>query len=236
MGIGDQISDELANFNAQELLDKLLATGRDYVAQGQALAEEKLNIPESGAEREVMLAGLKKGAVASAVLLGLLGTKGGRKLTGTAIKLGGLAALGTAAYKGYQKWQGDSPDAQAIHEAASETAEQRGLLIIQTMVAAANADGKVDDDEQRSIKHQLLEMHLPGELAMQLENIIDSPLSAQELAQLVADKATAAEVYIAARLLVDNDSSPSEKLFLEDLVSALGIDDEFKASLDSQVA
>jgi len=236
MSLGDQLKDELANFDAKELLDKLLVRGRDYAEQGQAIAEEKLNIPESGAEREVMLDGLKKGALASAVLLGLLGTKGGRKLTGTAMRLGGIAALGTAAYKGYQKWQGGTQNVTPIHEIAADEAEQRGLLIIQTLVAAANADGKVDDDEQRRIKHELLEMHLPGELAMQLENIIDSPLSAQELASLVTDKATAAEVYIAARLLVDDDSSPSEKVFLEGLVSALDIDKEFKASLDSQVA
>lgn len=236
MGIGDQLGDQLANFNAQELLDKLLAKGRDYAEQGQALAEEKLDIPEGGAEREVMLDGLKKGALASAVLVGLLGTKGGRKLTGTAIKLGGLAALGTAAFKGYQKWQGGEQSGESIHEVVSDVAEQRGLLIIQTMVAAANADGKVDDEEQRRLKHELLEMHLPGELAMQLENIIDSPLSAQEVAQLVTDQTMAAEVYLAARLLVDNESSTAETMFLDDLVSSLGIDKDFRGSLDTQIA
>lgn len=236
MGIGDQISEQLADFNAKELLDKLLAQGRDYAEQGQAMAGEKLNIPDSGPEREMMLDGLKKGALASAVLVGLLGTKGGRKLTGTALKLGGLAALGTAAYKGYQQWQGGKQGAQPVHEIAAESAEQRGLLIIQAMVAAANADGKVDDDEQRSIKHKLLEMHLPGELAMQLENIIDSPLSAQETAQLVTGPAIAAEVYLAARLLIGDDSSATEKLFLDDLVASMSMEKELRGALDAQIA
>lgn len=236
MGIGDQISEQLADFNAKELLDKLLAQGRDYAEQGQAMAEEKLNIPENGPEREVMLDGLKKGALASAVLVGLLGTRGGRKLTGTALKLGGLAALGTAAYKGYQQWRGGQQSAQPVHEIAADSADDRGLLIIQAMVAAANADGKVDDDEQRSIKHKVLEMHLPGELAMQLENIIDSPLSAQEMAQLVTDEAIAAEVYLAARLLIGDNSSPAEKLFLDELVASMSMEKDFRGALDAQIA
>jgi len=220
----------------EQLLEGLLATGKEYAEKGQEFAEEKLNIPESGDEREVMLDGLKKGAIASAVLLGLLGTNGGRKLTGTAIKLGGLAALGTAAYRGYQNWQGSKDVVDPVKDLSAGEAEQRGLLLIQTMVAAANADGKVDDAEQQKIKHELLEMHLPGELAMQLENIIDSPLSAHELANLVSNRAVASEVYVAARLLIDVNSSACERAFLDDLAAALGITDDLKAALEKEVA
>ena len=84
--------------NLEQLLESLLEKGRQYAEKGQEVAEQKLNIPSEGPEREIMLDGLKKGAIASAVLVGLLGTKGGRSLTGTAIKLGGLAAIGAAAF------------------------------------------------------------------------------------------------------------------------------------------
>ena len=223
-------------FDPKELLDKLLKVGKEYVEKGQTIAEEKLNIPESGEEREVMLDGLKKGALASALLVGLLGTKGGRSLTGSALKIGGLAALGTAAFKGYQNWKATGEVLPSVHELDGSAGEGRGLLLIQAMVAAANADGRIDDSEQRKIKHQILEMSLPGELAITLENIIDSPLSAQELAQLVDDQATASEVYLATRLLIDDDSSAAEKTYRDSLVQALGLSVELVTSLEAQVA
>jgi uncharacterized membrane protein YebE (DUF533 family) len=100
------------------------------------------------------------------------------------------------------------------------------------MVAAANADGKVDDDEQNTIKHEILEMHLADDLAQSLERIIDNPLTAIELAALAEGDVMSSEVYFAARLLIDQQSSPAEKVFLEDLVAALGLDHELRAELD----
>lgn len=223
-------------FDPQELLDKLLNAGKEYMQKGQTLAEEKLNIPEGGEEREVMLDGLKKGALASALLVGLLGTNGGRSLTGSALKIGGLAALGTAAYKGYQNWQATGDAFTPVHELKNSDGEERGLLLIEAMVAAASADGRIDDDEQSKIKHQILEMSLPGEMAVMLENIIDSPLSAQELAQKVNGQAEASEVYLATRILIDDDSSIKEKMYRDSLVAALGLPNELVASLDAEVA
>jgi uncharacterized membrane protein YebE (DUF533 family) len=236
----------LDDFDPRAVLEQLLNTSKQYAEKGQAIAEEQLNIPESGQEREVMLDGLKKGALASAVLLGLLGTSGGRSLTKTAIKVGGLAALGTAAYKGYQNWQrtGDVMDSgnvakqaeMPIHELSKGDSESRGLLLIEAMVAAANADGRIDSHEQQAIKHQILEMHLPGEMAMVLENIIDLPITAGELAQKVTNRAEAAEVYVATRLLIGTEATGQEKQFLETLVSSLSMAPELVNSLEAEIA
>lgn len=231
----------LNDFDPRAVLEQLLNTGKQYAEKGQAMAEEQLNIPEGGAEREKMLDGLKKGAIASAVLLGLFGTSGGRKLTKTAIKVGGLAALGTAAYKGYQNWQstGDVMDSgntkASIHQLQNNAAEGRGLLLIESMVAAANADGRVDSQEQQAIKHQILEMHLEGEMAMVLENIIDSPLTAGELAQKISNQAEAAEVYVALRLLIGANAVGSEKQFLDSFVNAASMPPELLSSLEAQI-
>lgn len=232
----------LDDFDPRAVLEQLLNKGKQYAEKGQAMAEEQLNIPEDGEEREVMLDGLKKGALASAVLLGLFGTSGGRKLTSTAIKIGGLAALGTVAYNGYQNWQKssdvmDSDHNQGpVHELGKSQAEGRGLLLIEAMVAAANADGRIDSQEQQAIKHQILEMHLPGEMAMVLENIIDSPHTAGELAQKVTSQSEAAEVYVATRLLIGSDAKGSEKLYLESLLRGLSMSPELVGSLESQIA
>ena len=48
----------------EQLLENLLATGKEYAEKGQSVVEEKLNIPSEGEEREIMLDGLKKGAIA----------------------------------------------------------------------------------------------------------------------------------------------------------------------------
>lgn len=230
------------SFDPSAMLDQLLNTGKKYMQKGQYMAEHQLNIPQEGDAREAMLDGLKKGAIASAVLLGLFGTSGGRTLTKNVIKIGGLAALGTAAYKGYQNWQktghvmpGEDKIAP-IHELTDHQAEGRGLLLIEAMVAAANADGRIDSQEQQAIKHQVLEMHLDGEMAMVLENIIDAPLSAAEVAQKVSNPTEAAEVYIATRLLIGPDAQGMEKQFLDSLVAALALQPDLVHHLESEIA
>ncbi len=227
--------------SVRRLLDQLLGMGQEYLEKGQELAEQKLDIPESGEQREVMLDGLKKGAIASAVLVALLGTKGGRKLTGTALKLGSIAALGTAAYQGYQHWQ-QSQDSQtedmssAVHELDHDAAQLRARLLINAMISAANADGKIDDQEQQQIKHQILQMHLPESMAGDLEPMLDGPLDLQTLAAQVSDLEVASEVYLASRLLIGAQSSVSEKLYLEQLSESLSLPDDLIDSLEKQIA
>ena len=47
---------------------------------------------------------LGKGAIAGG-LLGVLLTRGGRRMLGTGVKIGGLAAIGGLAYKAYEDWK-----------------------------------------------------------------------------------------------------------------------------------
>src|SRR5690554_627575 len=63
------------------------------------------------------LKGAGGGALAGGLAALLLGTKSGRKLGGTALKLGGIAAVGALAYKAYSDWQASKQPAQP-HDAA----------------------------------------------------------------------------------------------------------------------
>ncbi|MGB5833368.1 MAG: DUF533 domain-containing protein, partial [Thiohalocapsa sp.] len=63
----------------KDMLDQMLAAGRDVAAQGQANAEQKVNVPAEGPERDAALSNLGKGALAGGVLALLLGTGAGRK-------------------------------------------------------------------------------------------------------------------------------------------------------------
>ena len=91
--------------DVRALFDQLLQSGRELASKGQSLAEQKLNIPSGGPEREAALASMGKGATIAGVAALLLGTSAGRGLTGVAVKLGSLAAVGGLAYKAYRDWQ-----------------------------------------------------------------------------------------------------------------------------------
>lgn len=104
----------------QSFLDDLIKTGREYAEQGQKIAEEKLNISEDGDTREATLDGMKKGAITAGVLAILLGTRSGRKLTGSAIKIGSLAAVGGIAWKTWQKWADEQANSSAEGSAKTQ--------------------------------------------------------------------------------------------------------------------
>lgn len=228
--------------DSKELLEKLLNACKDLAEKGkekgQTLAENTLNIPESGEAREQMLDGLKKGALATAVVVGLLGTKGGRSLTGKAMKIGGLAALGTAAFKGYKRWQASNIETAPapIHELNGAAQQERALLMITAMVAAANADGKIDDEESAKLKHEILNLNLPQNLFETVTAIIESPLTAKQLAEKVNNIEESSEVYLAVRIFIDGESSSKEVAFLTDLVTELEMDQDLILELDKQIS
>jgi len=220
--------------NPQELLETLLTASKDLAKQGKSYAEKALDIPEEGVERDKKIEGLKKGAIASAVLFGLLGTKGGRSITGKAIKIGSIAALGTAAYKGYQHWQSQR-EGVSVNELDETDAQDRALLIISAMVSAANADGKLDDEESTLLKNKILDMNLSEQLLNEIKDIAEKPMTASQLCGLVSDDVAASEVYLATRMFIDEQSSEVEKAFLDELIKGLGLSAELITELESQI-
>jgi len=74
--------------NAQSILDMLLNSGKELAQKGKELADKNEKIPEEGPERDALLKGLGAGAAAAGALALLLGTDAGRKIAGTALKVG----------------------------------------------------------------------------------------------------------------------------------------------------
>lgn len=105
--------------SAKNLLDHLFQSGKNLLQQGRQMAETGLNVPASGPERDASLSNLKKGALVGGVLALLLGTKTGRRVGKSGLKLGALAALGTLGYQAYQKWQAQRSGAAIGGNAAS---------------------------------------------------------------------------------------------------------------------
>ena len=221
-------------FKPLELLEKVLSASKEIAEQGKSYAEGALNIPDGGEERKNKIDGLKKGALATAVLFGLLGTKGGRSMTGKAIKIGGIAALGTAAYKGYQYWRSNR-GGLTVNELTGIEAQDRAFLLISAMVSAAYADGKLDDDESVLLKREILDMNLSQGLFKQVSELVDNPLTVEQLCAQVGDDAAASEVYLAARMFVDDESSAIELAYLKELVSGLELNSNLVSILDDQL-
>ena len=142
---------------AQSLLDQLLKTGLGAVNQARGAVQ--------GARDRGDLDKYAKGAAAGGVLALLLGTRGGRRIGGSALKIGSMAALGMLAWKTYQDWQTQqAPAAPAATAGAPASAaaalpapqdEAHGRVLLKAMIAAAKSDGHLDDRERGMVEAEL---------------------------------------------------------------------------------
>jgi uncharacterized membrane protein YebE (DUF533 family) len=172
----------------------------------------------------------------------LLGTRTGRSVIGGAAKLGALALISGLAYKAYQNYQQGKPMISGAtpveaapqgsgFEAAAATNEDAALYI-QTMIAAAAADGRLDADEQRRIMGGLTQAGAGAEAEQFLANTFNRPPTVAQIADAVSSPEQAVQVYTAARIAIDPDTT-GEKQFLTGLAQALGIDAKLAQHIDA---
>jgi uncharacterized membrane protein YebE (DUF533 family) len=219
----------------QQIADLLLKSGQELAKKGQSMAEQQLQLPPAGPEREAMLQTLGKSAAAGGLLAVLLGTGVGRKLTGSALKLGSLAALGTVAYNAYQKWQGQAGGAgKPVDQLTGPEAATRSLALLKAMVAAAKADGHIDDSERARIEGQLDTLALDPETLAFFKAELAKPLDIKAVAALADSPAAAAEIYLTSLVVVD-EQSEAERTYLKNLAAELKLAPELVAAIESQV-
>jgi uncharacterized membrane protein YebE (DUF533 family) len=172
----------------------------------------------------------------------LLGTRTGRSVAGSAIKLGGLAVIGGLAYRAYQNYQqGQAAPAagkpQALLAApkgsgfeADAVSNDQAMAYIRAMIAAAAADGRIDEAERASIVGNLKQGGIGSEAEAFLKKELQNPASVDDLADAVTSPEEAVKIYTAARIAISVDSE-EEHEFLAELADALDLD----AGLVSQV-
>lgn len=179
---------------------------------------------------------LASGAAAGALVSLVLGSKGGRKMAGNAVKLGGLALVGTLAYKAYQNYQqgqkpqqtaaepvpSQLPPAQSPFHPAQAERSHFDVTLLRTMIAASLADGHVDEAERAAISAKLGGAQL-DEAERFLTQELGTPASPEALAVEATSPEQAAEVYMTALLAIDADTT-SERVFLARLATALKLD------------
>jgi len=237
--------------DTKSFLDELLKTGKDLAGKGQAIVEEKLNMPAEGEARDAKMDGLKKGAMAAGVLALLLGTKGGRQLSGSALKIGSLAALGGLGYKAYQNWATEKNATEQEYKDMAEDigrdnasdstlvnfdkldekeTENRSQVLLKAMIAAAKADGHVNSKEVAAIEDQITKLGLGHSTATLIQDEIAKPLDVKEVAALAKDQAMAAEIYLVSAVISDRENS-MEREYLESLAQEMGLPDALVAQL-----
>jgi len=224
--------------DTRSITDLLLQSGQELARKGQTLAEQKLQLPEAGPERDALLKGLGKGAALGGVLALLLGTGIGRKLTGPALKLGSLAAVGGLAYQAYQNWQNKQgvigPEAGTpVDKLSGPAAEQRSLALLKATIAAAKADGHIDEGERARIGGQMETLALDAETLKLFKDELAKPLSARDIAAGADSPTAAAEIYLASLVVMD-EQNDKERAYLRELAKELNLSQELVTLLESQ--
>ncbi|WP_018701060.1 tellurite resistance TerB family protein [Amorphus coralli] len=254
-------------FDTRKLLDQFLGAGG---LQGMAGSNQ---LPQSGHGGQtparqgspslegvpggdmlgrVLNSGAFGGAAAGGLVTLLLTNKKSRKMAGSLVKYGALAAVGGLAYKAYSDWQSGKSAGQTQAEAAAgtlpppqntgfeggatpEAQSELSLALLRAMIAAAKADGHIDADEQQRIFGFLDQVDLDAEAKAFVMDELRAPLDVDAVAKAATSPEIAAELY-AASLLVIDEQNQAEKGYLAMLAARLNLPEDLVAHLHASVA
>ncbi|OLU23582.1 hypothetical protein BVH03_21145 [Pseudomonas sp. PA15(2017)] len=236
--------------NTRGLLDQLLKSGQELLQQKTAGKSSSGlggalggllggNAAGAGKSDNGGIGSMLKGAGGGAALAMLLGNKRVRKVGGTVAIYGGLAALGVIAYKAYGNWQAKQAGApkgepQTIDRLPAPEAELHSQSILKALVAAAKADGHVDERERELIEGEFSKLASDSETQRWLHAELNKPLDPADVARAASTPEMAAEMYVASVLMVDEEHF-MERAYLDELARHLKLDPALKAELEAQV-
>lgn len=172
-----------------------------------------------------------------AVAVLLLGTRTGRSLARSALRIGGVAAIAGLAYQAYRNYRNGASPADpgeggtfALMPAPEDTAfhpqrlpdgeEAFALILVRGMVAAARADGIVDTSECQLILDRMRDTGVNGAIEAFLSGELVRPVDVDELVAAAKTDAQKVELYAASRLAVDAVSA-DERAYLNRLAKRL---------------
>ncbi len=210
----------------------------------------KSGLPAAGTAQRDDLGKYAKGAAVGGVLGLLMGTRRGRGIGGTALKYGGVAALGALAWKAYQDHQARQPAAApaagsgapasptlaapvsfAALPAPQQEAHSRAML--KALIAAAKADGHMDEREQGLVHAELQRIEADAATRQWVDAELRRPVEPAEVAAAAAGPEMAAEIYLASLLVVDQTST-MERAYLDALATELRLAPALKADLEAR--
>jgi uncharacterized membrane protein YebE (DUF533 family) len=212
----------------------------------------KSGLPSAGTPQRDDLNKYAQGAAVGGVLGLLLGTRRGRGIGATALKYGGVAALGALAWKAYQEHQARQPGAApatpagagapaspvpatptsfAALPAPQQEAHSRAML--KALIAAAKADGHMDEREQGLVHAELQRIEADAATRAWVDTELRRPVEPAEVAAAASGPEMAAEIYLASLLVVDQTST-MERAYLDALATELRLAPSLKADLEAR--
>ena len=225
----------------QDLLQQLLAGGRDLLddakagtpqltqqardlgRRGEDFLIDNLGLDDTPETRAKVRQQAKYAGIAGALAL-VLKSRSARKLA----TLGGLAALGTIAYRGHKRGAMPADFKDAIGLLKGEDADARATVLIKAMVAAAKADGTISADEKR-----IIEAYPDADLDT-LRDVMGTPADPQAVAAMASSDQLGAEIYAVSARVADG-LNPLERNYLDALAMALRLDPEAAARIETDV-
>lgn len=230
---------------ANAFLDQLLKSG------AAALGDAKAATGRARASGD--LDKYAKGAAVGGLLGLLIGTRRGRSIGGSALKLGSVAAVGALAWKAYQDYQASQQAAAAAGAAgvsapASSPAmaaparfealpapqlEQHSRAMLKAMIAAAKSDGHMDEREHGLVQGELARVQADAETHAWVDAELRRPVDPAEVAAAATTPEMAAEVYLATLLVVD-ETTTMERAYLDELGRRLNLAPGLKAELEAR--
>ena len=198
------------------LLDQLLGAGKSL------LDNSGMTKPGGG------ISDLGKGAAAGGLVGLLLGSSTGRKLA----TYGGLAALGTMAWRAYNESR--STSAAPAPVPAIEPSPTESRVVLRAVLAAARVDGHIDAREQDLIDQEIARQGADPSLRTWVDAELRKPLDPQAIAADVGGNGLlASEVYLASALVV-GETGFMERAYLDGLAQHLGLDAALKQRLEAE--
>jgi uncharacterized membrane protein YebE (DUF533 family) len=234
--------------SAHAMLEQLLKSGLSMLdAKSAGSAPVGDHQPDTGWGK---FAG---GAAAGGVMGLLLGSKGGRRIGGKALKYGSVAALGVMAYRAYGNWQAGQqrnaaagsglPSTGPLAEAPAGVrtvnllpapeVELHSRAMLMAMIAAAKSDGHLDARERGLVESELARAGADTATRLWFEEELRRPLDPAQVAQGATTPETAAEMYLASLLVVD-ETVFMERAYLDELARQLRLPETLKRELEQQ--
>ena len=231
-------------FDAKKLLDQFLSgqvpgaggTVKDRAGQIGQLAKDNP---------------LATGAIAAV----LLGTGTGRELTGSVLRLGGLAAIAGLGYQAYKNWQaGQQPQTadaatagaaepellpppadSSFHPESAANSADFAVILVRAMIAAARADGHIDDAEREAILGKIKLAGLGADAQAFLEGELVNPVDLDAIVRAATTDSQKVELYTASRIAIEPDSR-AERGYLDLLAGRLGLADALVDHIEATVS
>jgi len=126
---------------------------------------------------------------------------------------------------------GDAGGETAAPPEAAQIDDERALLLIRAMIAAANADGHISPEERQRILAQVDEAGGDAEDHRLIEQELSNPKPLDTLLPEVHDHETAQQFYAASRAAMDGES-PTQTSYLDYLRNRLDLPPDETAEID----